>query len=155
MNNFEDIVNSRVNILEDIKRYQDTLSYTSSKVDYSIGGSIYLILSDMNLKIRSGTVGYNNKILVSDGNFSLGKNDEVNLMTPASKNHKTNSSETPTIKNHKTNSLETPTIKNTKTAVNSEKTADLEQKTIISHEDEKVALVLSLTGIFTRWFIFR
>ena len=109
----------------------------------------------MNLKIRSGTVGYNNKILVSDGNFTRRKNDEVNLMTPASKNHKTNSLETPTIKNHKTNSLETPTMKSTKTAVNSERTADLEHKTIISHEDEKVALVLSLTGIFMTWFIFR
>ena len=94
---------------------------------------------------------YNNKILVSDGNFSLGKNDEVNLMTPACKNHKTNSLETPTIKNHKTNSLETPAMKSTQTAVNSERTADLEQKTIISHEDEKVALVLSLTGIYLRY----
>ena len=37
LNNFEDIVNHRVNIQEDIKHYQDTLSYTSSKVDYSIG----------------------------------------------------------------------------------------------------------------------
>ena len=37
LNNFEDIVNRRVNIQEDIKRYQDTLSYTSSKVDYTIG----------------------------------------------------------------------------------------------------------------------
>ena len=85
LNNFEDIVNCRVNIQEDIKRYQDTLSYASSKVDYSVGESIYMIPSDINLKIRSGTVGYNNKILISDGNFSLGKNDEVNLMTPASK----------------------------------------------------------------------
>ena len=84
-----------------------------------------------------------------------GKKDEVNLMTPAIKNHKTNSLETPTIKNHKTNPLETPTMKSTQTVVNSERTADLEQKTIISHEDEKVALVLSLTGIFTIWFIFR
>ena len=32
----------------------------------------------MNLNIKSGTVGYNNKILVSDGPFSLGKNDKVN-----------------------------------------------------------------------------
>ena len=32
-----------------------------------------MIPSDMNLKIRSGTVGYNNKILVSDGKFILGK----------------------------------------------------------------------------------
>ena len=43
----------------------------------------------MNLKIRSGTVGYNNKILVSDGKFSLGKNDEVNsLEAPVMKSHK-------------------------------------------------------------------
>ena len=54
LNNFEDIVNRRVNIQEDIKRYQDTLSYVSSKVDYSVGESIYMIPSDMNLKIRSG-----------------------------------------------------------------------------------------------------
>ena len=37
-----------------------------------------MLSSDMTLKIRPGTVGYNNKILVSDGNFSLGKDDEVN-----------------------------------------------------------------------------
>ena len=59
------------------------------------------------------------------------------------------------MKSHKINSLETPATKSTQTAVNSEKTANFEQKTIISHEDEKVALVLSLTGIFMRWFIFR
>ena len=37
LNNFEDIVNRRVNVQEDIKRYQDTLSYASRKVDYSVG----------------------------------------------------------------------------------------------------------------------
>ena len=37
LNNFENIVNRRVDIREDIKRYQDTLSYASSKVDYSVG----------------------------------------------------------------------------------------------------------------------
>ena len=36
-NKFENIVNRRVDIHEDIKRYQDTLSYASSKVDYSVG----------------------------------------------------------------------------------------------------------------------
>ena len=73
LNNFENVMNRRVDSWEDIKRYQDTLSYASSKVNYSVGESVYMIPSDMNLKIRSGTVGYNNKILVSDGNFSLGK----------------------------------------------------------------------------------
>ena len=156
LNNFEDIVNHRVNIQEDIKHYQDTLSYTSSKINYSIGESIYMLPSDLKLKIKTGAVGYNNKILVSNGNFILGKNEMVNsLETPAIKNHKTISLETPTIKTYKTNPLETPAMKSTQTAVNSERTADLEQKTIVSHEDEKVALVLSLTGIFTIWFIFR
>ena len=50
LNNFEDIVNQRVDIREDIKKYQDTLSYASSKVDYSVGESIYMISSDMTLK---------------------------------------------------------------------------------------------------------
>ena len=113
LDNFENIVNRRVDIREDIKRYQDTLSYASSKVDYSVGRGIYMLPGDMNLKIRSETVRCNNKILVSDRNFSLGKNENVNLMTPA-------------IKNDKTNSLETPAMKSTQTAVNSERTADLE-----------------------------
>ena len=34
----------------------------------------------MNLNIRSGTVGYNNKILGSGSRFSLGKNDMVNSL---------------------------------------------------------------------------
>ena len=34
----------------------------------------------MNLNIKTGIVGYNNKILVSDGKFSLGKNDKVNAL---------------------------------------------------------------------------
>ena len=71
-------MNHRVDIREDIKCYQDTLSYASSKVDYRVGQNIYMLPCDMNLKIKTGTVGYNNKILVSDEKFSLGKNVEVN-----------------------------------------------------------------------------
>ena len=44
----------------------------------------------MNLSIRSGTVGYNNKILVSDGTFSLGENDKVNTLEPAKEGDKPN-----------------------------------------------------------------
>ena len=32
-----------------------------------------MLPSDLKLKIKTGTVGYNNKILVSDGKFSLGE----------------------------------------------------------------------------------
>ena len=61
-----------------MKHYQDTLSYVSSKVNHSMGQNIYMLPIDMNLKIRSGTVRYNNKILISDEKLILGKNDEVN-----------------------------------------------------------------------------
>ena len=80
LNNFENVVNRRVNVQEDSKRYQDTLSYASSKVDYSVGGSIYMLPSEMNLKSGGGTVGYNNKILVSNEKFILGKNEKVNSL---------------------------------------------------------------------------
>ena len=137
LNNFEDIVNRRLDIREDIKRYQDSLSYASSKVDYSIGENLYMLPSDMNLKIRSGTVGYHNKILVSDGNFSLEKNENVNLMVPVMKSHKSNSLEPTTIESH------------------SNATQGLTHTPTISHEDETTALILFLTGGFTIWFLFR
>ena len=56
LNNFEDIVNRRVDIQENVKHYQDTLSYTSSKVNYSVGENIYMLPSDMNLNIKTGTI---------------------------------------------------------------------------------------------------
>ena len=109
-----------------------------------------MLPSDMTLKIRLGTVRYNNKILISDGNFCLGKNDEVNsLEAPAIKSHKTNFLETPAIKNHKTNSLETPAIES-----HSNTAQGLTHTPTISHEDEKASLILLLTGGFTVWFLF-
>ena len=143
LNNFEDIVNRSVNIQEDIKRYQDTLSYASSKVDYSIGESIYMTLSDMNLKIRSGTVGYNNKILVSDGKFILGKNEEVNSV-PVMKSHKV--TQTATRPKHNSNDVlsHAPNISY----------KPQEPKTI-THNNEKIVLVLALAGGFAIWNIFR
>ena len=141
LNNFENVVNRRVHIQEDIKCYQDSLSYASSKVDYSIGESIYMIPSDMNLKIRSGTAGYNNKILVSDGKFNLGKNEKVNLVVPAMKSHKTNSIEPTTI---------TASQGLTHTPADSQKN----QKPV-THNEEKIALVLALAGGFAIWNMFR
>ena len=137
LGNFENVVNCRVDIREDIKHYQDTLSYASSKVHYSVGQNICMLPSDMNLKIKSGTVGYDNKILVSDGNFSLGKNENVNLTVPVMKSHETNSLEPTTIESH------------------SNTAQGLTHAPTISHEDEKTALILFLTGGFTVWFLFR
>ena len=78
LNTFENIVNRRVDIPEDIRRFQKTLQYTRSKVDYVIGEFIYMLLIDMNLRIRKVT-NYNNKILISSPSFKIGTNVKINL----------------------------------------------------------------------------
>ena len=78
-----------------------------------------MLPSDMTLKIRPGTVGYNNKILVSDGKFNPWKNDEVNIAVPAIKSHKTNSLETPAISHKDSNHVNQTEVthKDSETAV--------------------------------------
>ena len=139
LNNFEDIVNRRVDIREDIKHYQDTLNYLSSKVDYSVGENLYMLPRNMELKIKTGTVGYNNRILISDGKFILGKNEKVNSL------------ETPAISHKDSNLLKQTAV----THRDSETAVTQEQKTTTTHEEEKIALILSLTGIFTVWYLFQ
>ena len=130
LDNFENVVNQRVDIREDIKCYQDTLSYASSKVNYSMGQNIYMLPTDMNLKIRTGTIGYNNEILVSDEKFSLGKNEKVNLTLPAIKSHKVTQTATrPEPCKHSSNDVLSHT-----SAISQK---NQEPKTII-HNDEKL-----------------
>ena len=142
LNNFEDIVNRRVDIREDIKCYQDTLNYASSKVNYSVGEHLYMLPSDMKLKIKTGTVEYNNKILVSDGKFILGRNEKVNSL------------ETPAISHKDSNLVKQTAVthRDSETAVTHK---DLEKKPTITHEEEKIALILSLTGMYTVWYLFQ
>ena len=128
LNNFGNVVNCRVDIREDLKHYQDNLRYALSKINYSVKENLYMLPSNMTLKIKTGTVGYNNKILVSDGKFILGKNKKVNLVVLAVKNHKTNSLETPTIESH------------------SNTAQGLTHAPTISHENEKTALILFITS---------
>ena len=125
-------MNRRVDIREDLRHYQDILSYTSSKVDYSMGEGIYMFPSDINLKIKSGTAGYNNEILVSDSGLSPGKNNMVNTTAPEKLNHKT-----PIDPEH---AHEEVPSKNT---------------SAIIHEEEKIALILVLTGAFGIWYAFQ
>ena len=78
LNTFKNIVNRKVNIPEDIQRFQNTLQYARSKVDYVIGEFIYMLPSDMNLRIGK-IKNYNNKILVSSPSFKIGTNLKINL----------------------------------------------------------------------------
>ena len=133
LNNFEDIINRRVDIREDIKHYQDALSYASSKVDHSMEEHIYMLPSNMNLNTKTRAARYNNKIFVSDGKFSPRKNDNVNGLVLES---------VISMLSHKV--VAQPTH-----------THQLAQKPTITHEEEKIALILFLTGSFAMWFIIR
>ena len=73
LNNFENVVNRRVDIWEDIKRYQDTLSYALSKVDYSVGEHLYMLPSDMTLKSGQELSGIIIKFSCPMGNLVWGK----------------------------------------------------------------------------------
>ena len=77
-NTFENIINRRVDIPEDIQRFQKTLQYARSEVDYVIGEFIYMLLSNMNLWIGK-VKNYNNKILILSPGFEIGTNLKINL----------------------------------------------------------------------------
>ena len=151
LNTFENIVNRRVNIPEDIRRFQKTLQYARSKVDYAIGEFIYMLPSDMNLRI--GNVrNYNNKILISSPSFKIGTNVKVNLdgekdkTDVKSKEVKTEPKViTKPNKEHKQDVK--PNIKS-----NKELKPDTNK---ITYKEEKVALILGTTAVFTVLWMFK
>ena len=164
LNTFENIVNRRVNIPEDIRRFQKTLQYARSKVDYAIGEFVYMLPSDMNLRI--GNIrNYNNKILISSPNFNIGTNLKVNLDDDDTKVVKTDKldvkhkvKDKPDIKPNKGDKQDVkPVIKPNKEHKQDVKPnrPDIKQNRskpdTITYEEEKVALVLGTTAVFTVW----
>ena len=163
LNTFENIVNRRVNIPEDIRRFQKTLQYARSKVDYAIGEFVYMIPSDMNLRIGK-VKNYNNKIMVSKPGFSLGTNLKVNLDDDDTKVSKTDKldvkrkvKDKPNIKPNKGDKQDVkPVIKQDVKPNRPDIKQNIETDTNkITYEEEKVALVLGTTAVFTVWWMFK
>ena len=161
LNTFENIVNRRVNIPEDIRRFQKTLQYARSKVDYAIGEFIYMLPSDMNLRI--GNVrNYNNKILISSPSFNIGTNVKINLDGEKDK---------PDVKPKGEGIVKPkPDVKQKKepnTKPNKEHKQDVKPNikfeqdfkkpdtNKITYEEEKVALILGTTAVFTVLWMFK
>ena len=157
INTFEKIVNRRVDIPEDIKRFQKTLQHARSKADYAIGELIYMFPSDMNLRIGK-IKNYNNKILVSSSNFKIGTNLKINLDydqpdVKSKKDDKHIERDKPDVKYKKEETIkDKPDIKpkieemiKTRPDMNDE----------ITYEEEKAALILGITAVFTIWWIFK
>ena len=166
LNTFENIVNRRVNIPEDIRRFQKTLQYAMSKVDYVVAEYVYMIPSDMNLRIGK-VKNYNNKIMVSKPGFNLGTNLKINLDGEQAK-----LKDKPDVKSKEVEMVKTePDVKpkvTTKPIIESDKkhkqdvkpniksNKELKHDTNkITYEEEKVALILGSTAVFTVWWMFK
>ena len=170
LNTFENIVNRRVNIPEDIRRFQKTSQYARSKVDYTVAEYVYLLPSNMNLRI--GKIGsYNNKILIASPSFKIGTNLKINL-----DGERANIKVEPEVKSKEVDNRRLmvktePDVKpKVKTKPNIEPNKKHEQDVKpniefhgeskpdtnkIIYEEEKVALILGITSIFTVWWIFK
>ena len=115
---------------------------------------VYMLPSDMTLKIRPGTVGYNNRILVSNEKFILGKNENVNSV-PVTKSHKV----TQTAARPKRNSndvLSTPAISHgVAQGPQARRAHKVQEPQPITHNEEKIAFVLFIAGGFAIWNIFQ
>ena len=160
LNTFENIINRRVNIPEDIQRFQKTLQYARSKVDYVIGEFIYMLPSDMNLRIGK-VKDYNNKILISSPSFKIGTNVKINLDVKSKevKMVKTEPDVKPKVKtkpniepNKKHKQDAKPNIKFDRESKQDVKKPDMNK---ITYEEEKVALILGTTAVFTVWWMFK
>ena len=180
LNTFENIVNKRINIPEDIRRFQKTLQYARSKVDYAIGEFVYMLPSDMNLQI--GNVrNYNNKILISSPSFKIGTNVKVNIdgeqvnfkdkpdvKSKEVDNRRLMVKTKPDVKPNKEHKQDVkPNIKCDRESSQDVKKPDLLSSQFnyvekrsklndkITYEEEKVALILGTTAVFTVWWIFK
>ena len=169
LNTFENVVNRRVNIPEDIRRFQKTLQYARSKVDYVIGEFIYMLLSDMNLRIGK-VKDYNNKILISSPSFKIGTNLKINLLS--SENRRLNDDvKSKEVDNRRLMVRTEPDVKPkviTKPIIDPDKEHKQDVKTNIkfdreskpdtnkiTYEEEKVALILGTTAVFTVLWMFK
>ena len=184
LNTFENIVNRRVNIPEDIRRFQKTLQYARSKVDYVIGEFIYMLPTDMNLRIGK-VKDYNNKILISSPSFKIGTNLKINLLSSDRRlNGDVKSKEVdnrrlmvktepdvkpkvitkPNIEPNKEHKQDVkPNIKFDRESNQDVKKSDLLSSTEgrsklndkITYDEEKVAIILGTTAVFTVWWMFK
>ena len=115
-----------------------------------------MLPSDMNLRIGK-VQGYNNKILVSRTGFKIGTNLKINLdvkskeveMVKTEPDVKPKVKNAPNIKSNKEHKQDVkPNIK-LKQDFNEPDTNK------ITYEEEKVALILGTTAVFTVWWMFK
>ena len=118
-----------------------------------IGEFIYMLPSNMNLRIWK-VKNYNNKILISSPGFKIGTNLKINLNGEKDKpDVKLKVITKPNIKpNEKHKQDVKPNIKFDRESNQDVKKPDTNK---ITYEEEKVALILGTTTVFTVLWMFK
>ena len=136
------------------------MQYARRKVDYVIGEFIYMLTSDMNLQIGK-VKNYKNKIMISSPGFKIGTNLKINLdvkskeveMVKTEPDVKLKVITKPNIKpNEKHKQDVKPNIKSNRESNQDVKEPDTNK---ITCEEEKVALILGTTAVFTVWWMLK
>ena len=136
------------------------MQYARSKVDYVVSEFVYMLPSNMNL--RTGKVkDYNNKILISSPSSKIGTNLKINLdvkskeveMVKPEADVKPKVITKPTIEPNKEHKQDVKlNIKFDRESNQDVKEPDMNE---ITYEEEKVALILGTTAVFTVWWMFK
>ena len=136
------------------------MQYARGKVDYVIGEFIYMLPSNINLRIGK-VKDYNNKILISSPSFKIETNARINLdvkskeveMVKTEPDVKTKVKTKPNVKPNKEHKQDVkPNIKFDRESNQDVKEPDTNE---ITYEEEKVALILGTTAVFTVWWMFK
>ena len=147
------------------------MQYARRKVDYVIGEFIYMLPSDMNLQVGK-VKNYNNKILISSPSFKIGTNLKINLdgeqaklkdkpdvkskeveMVKTEPDVKSKVKTKPDVKSNEKHKQDVkPNIKFDRESNQDVKEPDTNK---ITYEEEKVALILGTTAVFTVWWMFK
>ena len=77
--NLEDAINANLSIPDSIERYQNAINISHSKLDFAIGSGLYMIPSDLVMKIGN-LDNYNNNILIATDNMDFGINNNNNML---------------------------------------------------------------------------
>ena len=137
------------------------MQYARSKVDYAIREFIYMLPSGMDLRIGQ-VKNYNNKILISSPSFNIGTNLEVSL-NEGKDRPDVKSKEAEMVKTESEDKPKGKEMVKTKPNIEFKKEDKQDVKMIktepgmdkITYEEEKVALVLGITSVFTVWWMFK
>ena len=73
----EQNIKSQFSIPESIDKYQNSITKTNSKIDYVVGVGLYMMPTDMVLKLGS-IQKYNNNILIANEGTTIGHNETMN-----------------------------------------------------------------------------